>query len=257
MAETPEKTSRFRRKRKQKDPNNPGRGAQIKQVYRQAKLQDPNIGLWMLLAFLVVFGVFVLLGFLVGQPVYLGIIGVMLGLVAAMFMLGKRAERAAYKQISGTPGATGAVLSSLRRGWFYEQEPVAAEAGGRTRNIRDIGNAAMVFRAVGRPGVVLIAEGPKGAAIKLLNSESKKVTRVAGPEVPVHTLRVGQGDDTVPVDALTKRMNKLEKKLTKPEVDAVTKRLRALGGAKPPIPQGMDPRNAKNAKVDRKAMRGR
>ena len=39
------------------------------------------------------------------------------------------------------------------------------------------------------------------------------------------------------------------------EVDAVTKRLRALGAAKPPIPKGMDPRNA--PRMDRKALRGR
>lgn len=246
------KKRRFGRRAKQ-ESSGPGRLSQLKQVYTNAKVQDPNIGLWMLLAFLVVFGVFLLIGFVFINPIYTGIVGVLFGLVAAMFVLGRRAEKAAYKQISGTPGATGAALSGLRRGWYFEKEPVAAEAG-RARGVKDIGQAAMVFRAIGRPGVVLIAEGPKGSAAKLLNAESKRVARVAGPEVPVHVMRVGEGDGTVPVDKLSKRIQKLPKTLTKAEVSAVTKRLRALGGAKPPVPAGMDPRNAR---MDRKAMRGR
>ncbi|YAL84409.1 DUF4191 domain-containing protein [Dermacoccaceae bacterium W4C1] len=251
---TSEKKSRFGRKPKaDKDPSKPGRVSQFKQVYTNAKKYDPNIGLWMLLAFLVTFGVFLLLGFVIFGPIYMGILGFLFGLVAAMFVMGRRAEKAAYKQIAGTPGATGAALSGLRRGWYYDKEPVAAEAG-RARGVKDIGQAAMVFRAVGRPGVVLIAEGPKGSATKLLNSESKRVTRVAGPEVPVHTLRVGAGEGATPVDSLSKDMRKLPNTLTKAEVEAVNKRLRALGGAKPPVPPGMDPRNAR---MDRKALRGR
>ncbi|MDE9366451.1 DUF4191 domain-containing protein [Luteipulveratus sp. YIM 133132] len=247
---TPKK-SRFARK--PKDPSNPGRASQLKQVYASTKQQDPAIAWWMALAFLVVFGVFLLIGFAIGHPVYLGIIGLLFGLVAAMFIMGRRAERAAYKSIAGTPGATGAALNSLRRGWLVEQEPVAAEAG-RARNVKDMSSAAMVFRAVGKPGVVLVGEGPKGSATKLLESERKRVARVAGPEVPVHTMRVGQGDGTVAVNELTKSMRKLPDRLTKDEVSAVTKRLRALGTAKPPVPQGIDPRKAR---MDRKAMRGR
>jgi hypothetical protein len=42
--------------------------------------------------------------------------------------------------------------------------------------------------------------------------------------------------------------------LSKAEVDAVNKRLKALGGVKMPVPKGMDPTRAR---PDRKAMRGR
>ena len=247
---TPKK-SRFARK--PKDPSNPGRGSQLKQVFQTTKQQDPAIVWWLLLSFLVVFGIFLLIGLAIGHPVYLGIIGLLFGLVAAMFVLGRRAEKAAYASIAGQPGATGAALGSLRRGWLVEQEPVAAEAG-RARNVKDMSSAAMVFRAVGKPGVVLVGEGPKGSAAKLLESERKRVARVAGPEVPVHTLRVGQGEGTIAVNDLTKSMRKLPDKLTKDEVGAVTKRLRALGSAKPPVPQGIDPRKAR---MDRKSLRGK
>ena len=46
----------------------------------------------------------------------------------------------------------------------------------------------------------------------------------------------------------------MKKTLTKQEVQAVDKRLAALGSAKMPIPKGIDPYRAR---PDRKAMRGR
>lgn len=242
-----------RRARKPKDPNKTGRFSQISTLFRAAVKQNPQIPLWMALAFAVGFVPLLLLGMAWGHPFYLGFIGIMVGLLLAMILFGRLAERAAYSQLDGQPGASGAALGALRRGWFVEQEPVAAEAG-RARNVRDMSSAAMVFRAVGRPGVVLVGEGPKGNATKLLGSEKKRVERVVGPEVPVTIFRIGQGDDAIAVGDLTKQMGKLDKKLTTAEVSAVNKRLRALGSKRPPIPAGMDP---KNARADRRGLRGR
>ena len=42
--------------------------------------------------------------------------------------------------------------------------------------------------------------------------------------------------------------------LSKPDVVLVNKRLKALGGVKLPLPQGVDPNRVR---VDRRAMRGR
>ena len=138
----------------------------------------------------------------------------------------------------------------LRRGWYYEQEPVAAEA---TRP-GDLANAALVFRAIGRPGR---GPGHRGSAragpARLAESERKRVNRVA-PNVPVHDLRIGDGEGEVPVRRLSKKLSRMRPELTKPEVDAVNKRLKALGGVKMPVPKGMDPTRAR---PDRKAMRGR
>jgi len=253
MSTQPEKKSRF--SRKPKDPDNPGRVSQFKTLYQVSTKQNPKIPLWMALAFVVTLLVFMFVPHLVFDSyIYTGIIGAIFGLLAAVIVFGRLAERAAYGALEGQAGGTGAALQGLKRGWTYDQEPVAAEAG-RARRMSELSNAAMVFRAVGKPGVVLIAEGPSGAARKLLESERKRVARVAGPEVPVHVLRVGAGEDTVKLGDLTKTMKKFDAKLTSGEVDAVTKRLRALGAAKPPIPKGMDPRNA--PRMDRKALRGR
>lgn len=206
---------------------------------------DPSTKWWLLLAFAgpIVLGLVV--GLLTGHPIYFTILGLLLGVLAGMFLLGRRAERAAYMNLEGQKGAAGAALSSIRRGWTIEQEPVAAEA--RTQD--------MVFRALGRAGIVLVGDGPPTRVRKLLESERRKVARVA-PNVPVHVFTVGDGgsEGEVPLRKLASRVQRLKPQLTKQEVAAVQKRLKALGGIRPPVPQGIDPMRAR---PDRRAMRGR
>ena len=74
--------------------------------------------------------------------------------------------------------------------------------------------------------------------------------------MPVHTIRVGEGggDDVVSVRKVASVIQRKKPVLNKAEMAAVNKRLKALGGVRPPIPPGMDPTRAR---VDRKAMRGR
>ena len=169
-------------------PKKPGRIAQIRQVYTQSKQVDPRIGWWMLGAFLLVLLVVVGIGWLLGAPVYAAILGLPLGLLAATLVMSRRAERAAYRQIEGQPGAVGAALTALRRGWYTDPQPVAVEAarGG------DMTESGLVFRAVGRPGVVLVGEGPTGRAQKALAAERRKLERVV-PGVPITVYRVGEG----------------------------------------------------------------
>ena len=251
------KKSRFSRGSSVAKPKNeksePGVFAQFKQVFEMTRSNDPQAMAWVAGAFAVVFLLFLIVGFAIGHPIYLGLIGLLLGVAVALFVLGRRAKTAAYRQIEGQPGATGAVLTELRRGWRVEQEPVAAEMG-RSRQVRDLSGAAMVFRAIGKPGVVLLAEGPRGSASKLLEAERRRTARVLGPEVPVHLMRVGNDSDATPVTEVTTAMNKLPKLLTDDEIEKVTKRLRALGPARPAVPAGVDPRKAR---VNRAAMRGR
>ena len=72
--------------------------------------------------------------------------------------------------------------------------------------------------------------------------------------MPVTLLVVGDGEDKLPARKLSSKMTRMKPVLTKEEAAAVNKRLKALGGMRPPIPAGMDPMRAR---VDRKAMRGR
>lgn len=247
------KRKRFRRRRKA-DPNKVGRIAQMRQVFTMTRKNDPAAVWWMALAFLLVVLLAVLLGWYFDQVVYFTILGLPTAFLAALIVLSRRAEKAAFSQIEGQPGASGAVLGSLRRGWFYDREPIAAESGGKMRGMRDLHNAAMIFRAVGRPGVVLISEGPKGAAGRLAQAEKRRAKRATGDAVPVHVVRVGTEEGEVRLSKLVRTMNKLDKKISKDEAIAVQRRLKAMGTSKPPVPAGVDPRKAR---VDRKSMRGR
>ncbi|NYG05646.1 F0F1-type ATP synthase assembly protein I [Phycicoccus badiiscoriae] len=242
-----------RKEEQQSDtPTKQGRFAQIRQVFAASRKADPTIPWWMLLAFLAVLAVGAGIGALVGHWVYALVLSFPLGLLAATLVLSRMAERAAYRSLEGQPGAAGAALGALRRGWFFDQQPVAVD-GARGTRPEDVAGAAFVYRALGRPGIVLIAEGPDARRGKLLVQERKKVERVA-PGVPVISVVVGDGADQVPVRKLSGKLTRMKPVLTKEEVSAVNKRLKSLGGLRPPIPAGMDPMRAR---VDRKAMRGR
>ncbi|HZX99805.1 MAG TPA: DUF4191 domain-containing protein [Dermatophilaceae bacterium] len=229
-----------------------GQIRQIRDIFNAAHGVDPKIGWWMALAAFGALVVMVGIGLLVNMPIYFLVLGIPVAALAASVVLSIRAKRAAYKSIEGKPGAAGAALSSLRKGWYFEQQPVAAEAG----RAGDMASAAMVFRATGRPGVVLVAEGPPARAIKLAEAERKKISRIAGASVPVTVLRIGEGggDDEVSVRKVASKVQRMKPVLTKEEVAAVNKRLKAMGGMRPPLPAGIDPNRVR---MDRKAMRGR
>ncbi|WP_458116996.1 DUF4191 domain-containing protein [Arthrobacter sp. D2-10] len=233
----------FSRKPKaDKSSKKPGTMKRIREVFAMTRRNDPNVVWIMLLAFLAVIAVGLLIGLLINNVVTMLIIAVPLAFLAALFILSRRAERAAFAQIEGKPGAAGAALSVLRRGWILKDEPVAVNA--RTQDA--------VFRAIGRPGIVLVAEGPVNRVKQLVNAERVKMNRIV-PGVPVHVVHAGQGEGQVPLQRISKTLQKMKKNLTRQEVSAVDKRLSALG-ARMPIPKGVDPFKAR---PDRKAMRGR
>ena len=222
---------------------------QIGTGIQQARTLDPTVIWWMLGAFLLVEAVFVVLGVLFGHVAFLTILGLPLAALSAMVLMVRRTESAAYGRLEGQVGGGGAALGALRRGWFKEEQPVALEA---TRP-GDMSSAAMVFRAIGRPGVVLVLEGPPGRAGKLGEKERKRITRVL-PNVPVTTIQIGNGEDQVPVRKLVSKLNRMRPTLSKDEVLQVNKRLRALGTTPLPVPKGIDPTRVR---PDRKGMRGR
>ncbi|HNV15165.1 MAG TPA: DUF4191 domain-containing protein [Dermatophilaceae bacterium] len=232
-------------------PKKPGRIAQLRTVLQQSKALDPKIVWWMAGAFVLTLAVIVGIGWLVNWPVYAAILGLPLAALAATIVMSRRAEGAAYAKLEGQPGAAGAALTSLRGGWFTSSEPVAVE-GARSGSMAD---AALVYRAVGRPGVVLVAEGPEARAQRLLLAEKKRTERVA-PGVPVTVYRVGSGKEegVVEIRKLTSKVQRMRATLSKDDVLKVNQRLRALGGVKLPVPQGIDPARAR---PDRKGMRGR
>ena len=222
----------------------PGRLSQLRQIYTVTRQAEPQLPLWMLGGFVVTLLVSFGLGVLIGYPIYLTILGVPLALMVALVIMSRRAERSAYQRMSGQPGVAGAVLKNIRRGWYVEDEPVAVDP--RTRDL--------VFRAIGRPGVALVVEGPVQRVQRLVEGERKRIARVLGPNVPVLVFHVGDGEGQVPLRQLNSKLMRSRPVLTKTEVSQVAARLRALGGVRPPIPKGIDPTRVR---PDRKGVRGR
>ena len=66
----------------------------------------------------------------------------------------------------------------------------------------------VVHRVVGRPGIVIIAEGRGRGPRDLLANEVRRVRRVAG-DYPVHDIVVGNGDGEVALDKLQMTLMKL------------------------------------------------
>jgi len=150
--------------------------------------------------------------------------------LVGLIILGRRAERAAYSQIEGQPGAVGAVLrSSLKRSWRGSEMPIAVN--GKTQDA--------VYRATGRGGVVLISEGPKTRTQRMVDEERRKINRVL-PNVPVTTISVGPDSDSVPLHKVPRTLAKIKPTLTKAEVIAISNRLQSLENPMP-IPKGVDP----------------
>jgi hypothetical protein len=224
-------------------PKKQGRLSQLRAVFAMTRKSDPAAIWWMLLAFVGTIAIAFGIGVLIDHPIYVTIIGVLLGTLLAVAILARRAEGAAYAQLAGQPGAAGASLQGLRRGWNIEQQPVAVDP--RTQD--------MVFRAVGRPGVVLVTEGPIPRVNRLADKEQKRLSRVL-PNVPIVIVNTGDGEGQVPLRKVSRTLTRMRPALTKQEVSEVAKRLRALGTAKLPIPKGVDPLRAR---PDRKATRGR
>lgn len=218
----------------------------IKDSYTISRRTYPWIGWAMLAAFAVCIAVGVAISFASGMSLwYWLILSIMMALMVAMIILSLTVRRASYAQIEGMPGAAKAVLDQIGRGWYVEPEPVAFTK-----------HQDLVWRLVGRPGVVLIAEGPGTRTRRMLAEEERKVHRLLST-VPIHTLQVGTDAGQVRLTELSKTLRGLPTKptsLTDSEITQVSKRLTSMAGRNLPVPRHIDPNKVR---PDRRAMRGR
>ena len=229
-----------------KDPSEKkeGRLKQIALVYQMTKKTDPRIGLILLGVFLVTalvaFGVFSLVP---GGWVFDVITAVLFGVLTALIVFGRRAQKSQYAQIEGRTGAAAAVLSQLKRGWKVDP------------GIAFNRNQDLVHRVVGPPGIVLVGEGNPNRLKTLLANERRKHERVAS-ETPIYEIVAGDGEGAVPVPKLMRHVSKLGRNIKPAEMTDVLQRLRALDANRSnmPIPKGPVPTSMKGA---RQNMRGR
>ena len=169
------------------------------------------------------------------------IVGIMTAITAVLALLTFLTRRALFAQVEDTAGAVKVALQQIQRGWIIPEQPVAY-----TRE------QDLVWRIVGRPGVVLISEGPSTRVRGLLQTEARRVTKVMR-NVPVHQIQVGREEGQVALRDLQRELRRLKNTLTSEEVPQVSSRINALRSGEPPIPKGIDPMRARPS---RRALRG-
>ena len=223
------------------DEAKPGRIAQLRMVAGLVHKANPKAMPIIIGTGVAIIVVFVIAGLLSGYAGNVIPFGVLLGILAAVFLFGRYAQSAQYSTIEGQAGAGAAVLQSMRGNWTV----TPAIAANR--------NMDVVHRAVGRPGVVLVGEGSPNRLPSLLAAEKKRVARVAY-EVPIYDFQVGNEEGQVPLRRLQRKVMKLPRNLKGPEVADLNYRLKALP-ASLQAPKGPIPRGARQPKMPRPRMR--
>lgn len=223
------------KEKKQKALKQPGRIKQMVQIYHNTKKYDRNLTLILVLCFIGPIALSLLAAFLFNRDSIFGwivwpITGILVGLLVAMIVLGRRAESVAYAQLEGQPGAVGAVINgALRRSWRGSEVPIAMTK-----------QQDAVYRVVGKGGVVLICEGSSTRTKPLVTREMTKL-RAALRGVKISTLYVGPDGEGVPLNKLSQTLVKMKKVLNRREINDVYNRLVSLKSDPIGIPKGIDP----------------
>ncbi|WP_395659733.1 DUF4191 domain-containing protein [Nocardioides sp.] len=231
------------------DPDKMSRRKQFVETYRMASRSDPRLALWLLGSFVLGSAVgFVVFWLLLPTNGFLGTViavvgALLLGTLLAMIVFGRRAQKAAYNQMEGQPGAAAAALRMLRRGW--KSDPAIA-----FNKQQDV-----VHRVVGPPGIVLVGEGNPNRLRQLMTNEHRKHERVVA-DVPIHEVVCGNGEGQVPLPKLVRHVQKLGRQVKPAEMTDVLNRLKALDANRSavPLPKGPVPTSMKGM---RQNMRGR
>jgi len=227
-----------------------GRIKQFIQAYSMTRKTDRWIGLWLALSFVVGAALGVGLFWIIPprggvlEIVMMVVGGLTLGLLFALLVFSRRAQKSVYTQMDGRLGAGAAALQgTLRRGWTTE----TAVAFTRQQDV--------VHRVVGPPGIVLIGEGNPHRLRPLMTNERRKLERVVS-EVPVHELTVGNGEGQTPLKALSRAVMKLPRAIKPAEQTDVLSRLKAFDAQRSniPLPKGPVPTSMKGMRGN---LRGR
>ncbi|MGH3919983.1 MAG: DUF4191 domain-containing protein, partial [Pseudonocardiaceae bacterium] len=123
------------------------RRAQIFEAFKVQRREDKALLPLMIGAFLVTTAVGFGVGFLIDQLWFSLPMGITLGVLAAIMIFGRRVQRTVFAKAEGQPGAAAWMLDNLRGRW-----KVTPAVAGTTQ-------LDAVHRVIGRPGVVLVAEG--------------------------------------------------------------------------------------------------
>ncbi|WP_031468753.1 DUF4191 domain-containing protein [Sciscionella sediminilitoris] len=211
---------------------------QFFEAFKMQLREDKGLIPWLLGTFIVIAAVVFAIGWLIGQPWILLPLGVVLGVLGAVIVFGRRVQRNVYAKADGQPGAAAWALDQLRGGWRVKQ----AVAGTTQLDA--------LHRVVGRPGVILVAEGAPHRVKSLISQEKKRISRVIG-QTPIYEVIIGDEEGQVKLSKLQRHLMRLPRNITTNQVDEIEKRVTALGTKGAAMPKGPTPQGAKMRNVQR------
>ena len=220
--------------RPQKRAASKARRRQIWEAFKIQRREDKKLVPLMVGAFLLAVLVVVGIGLIFGVQWLVLPIGIALGVLAAVSIFGRRVQRSVYSKAEGQPGAAGWALENMRGSWR-----VTPGVAGTT-------HLDAVHRVIGRPGVILVAEGAPHRVKGLLAQEKKRHARVVG-KTPIYDIVVGNDEGQVPLGKLQRHVMKLPRNISTGEMDSLETRLAALGSRAAALPKGPLPAGREDA----------
>ena len=222
MAGKPAKADKEAQKAAQKSARREKRAAsrmrykQLWQAFQQQRREDklllPLMIGTIVLAAALAFGI----GLFFGMEWVLLPLGIAVGLLGAVSIFGRRVQSSVYAKADGQPGAAGWALDNMRGSWRVSQ------------GIAGTTHLDAVHRVIGRPGVILVAEGAPHRVKSLLAQEKKRTSRVVG-NTPIYDFVVGNDEGQTPLRDLQKTLTKLPRNISTNQMEDIEKRLAALG----------------------------
>ena len=237
MAGTQDKEAAKQAKRDKRAASK-ARRAQIFEAFKMQRREDKALVPLMVGSIVVIAGVVFGIGFFFHAQWILLPLGIVLGVLAAVILFGRRVQRTVYSKADGQPGAAGWALDNMRGRWKVTQTVAATT------------QLDAVHRVLGAPGVILVAEGAPHRVKNLLNQEKKRVSRLVG-ETPIYDIVIGNEEGQVPLRRLQPHLMKLPRNLKPAQVDALEAKLAALGNRGAAMPKGPVPQGAKMRNVQR------
>ena len=218
------------------------RRKQLWQAFQMQRKEDKRLLPYMIGAFVLILAASIAGGIVVGgfTMYMLILLGVVLGALVAFIIFGRRAQKSVFTKAEGQTGAAAWALDNLRGKWRV------------TPGVAATGHFDAVHRVIGRPGVILVAEGSPARVRPLLAQEKKRTARLIG-EVPIYDVIVGNGEGEVPLSKLERHLTRLPANITVKQMDSLESKLVALGSRMGPaaMPKGPMPAQAKMKGVQR------
>ncbi|MFI6820765.1 DUF4191 domain-containing protein [Micromonospora sp. NPDC050187] len=170
-------------------------------------------------------------------------LGILLTLLAVLIVLNLRSNRAMMNAAEGQPGAAASIMENMRGDWRV------------TPAVSSTTQMDMVHLVIGRPGVILLAEGNPQRVRGLLGQEKRRLSKVIGT-APLYDYMIGNEEGELPIRKLRMTLMRLPRNLSGKDVNSLDKRLKALT-ARPQLPKGAIPKNMRPSKGQFRQMRGR